>query len=228
MGNCYSENTKIIQDKTEKKVRTDKFNNPPKRNTKTKSFLNDIKISVIGGKNVGKSKIYGQISGTKLQKGTQYCTGSDARSFQVTEELQVLAIFWHTSGQETLYSHTGEVIKSSNIVFVVYSIDDYKSFEDVETTYANIIDKYCKEGVSVVLVGNKQDLRPLHPDSEEMTFYVSHKEGKSLAEKHNWKFIEISVEQDNDLQEIFKNILSGFCTEMNKTQELQTINCHKW
>ncbi len=73
---------------------------------------------------------------------------------------------WDTAGQErfktitnTYYKSTFKFYLDSNAVFVVYDITSKESFESVENYWLNEVENYADPGTTLVLVGNKSDLK---------------------------------------------------------------------
>lgn len=86
---------------------------------------------------------------------------------------------------------------------IVFDITDRESFEHVRNWMADI-DKFAKEGVLRILVGNKCDL--------ENSRQVRKEEGNEIANKYGIKYIETSAKETTNIEDLFistaKNLLS--------------------
>lgn len=91
---------------------------------------------------------------------------------------------------------------------VVYDVTDRDSFEHVKNWMADV-DKFAKEGVLRVLVGNKCDL-----DHKRQ---VSYDNGKELAEKYGIKFMETSAKDTVNIDELFLSTTKIFMEKQANT-----------
>ena len=87
---------------------------------------------------------------------------------------------------------------------MVYDITDRGSFEHVKNWMADV-DKFAKEGVLRILVGNKCDL-----DSKRQ---VSFENGKELADKYGIKFLETSAKETVNIDELFVSTTKIFMSK---------------
>ena len=87
---------------------------------------------------------------------------------------------------------------------MVYDITDRDSFEHVKNWMADV-DKFAKEGVLRILVGNKCDL-----DSKRL---VSFDNGKELADKYGIKFLETSAKETVNIDELFVSTTKIFMSK---------------
>lgn len=92
---------------------------------------------------------------------------------------------------------------------IVYDITDRDSFEHVKNWMADV-DKFAKEGVLRILVGNKCDL--------EHKRQVSIDNGKELADKYGIKFLETSAKETVNIEELFVSTTRIFLSkQVNST-----------
>jgi len=80
----------------------------------------------------------------------------------------------------------------------------------------NDIDKFAKEGVLKILVGNKSDLK----DQRAVTF----ENGKELADHYNIPFFETSAKSSENIENLFVEATKAF---INKQISLGNINYGK-
>ena len=88
---------------------------------------------------------------------------------------------WDTAGEERFRTITTSYYKGAHAILIVFDITEKDSFDHVKNWVADI-DKFAKQGVLRILVGNKCDL--------EKQRNVSKEEANELAEKLGIKYIE--------------------------------------
>lgn len=94
-------------------------------------------------------------------------------------------------------------INSGDGFIIVYSINNRKSFENVDTYINKIIEYYSlhHEDLPIVLIGNKND--------KEFERQVNYEEGFSKANDWNCSFFEISALEDKNLLNIFHELVNA-------------------
>ena len=114
---------------------------------------------------------------------------------------------WDTAGQEAFRSITRTYYKNSTCAFIVYDITDKKSFDKV-ITWLNEVKDMCYKDILICLIGNKCDL--------EGKRVISFEDGKSLADQNNLLFYETSALNDENIGDIFEEILQNIYNERRK------------
>ena len=118
---------------------------------------------------------------------------------------QITIIFqWDTAGQERFRTITTSYYKGAQGIILVYDITDAESFENVKN-WMTEIDRFAKEGVLRVLVGNKCDLE----DKRQ----VPTNKGKELADNFGITFIETSAKDTVNIEELFINTTKIFLSK---------------
>ena len=77
---------------------------------------------------------------------------------QKTIKLQI----WDTAGQERFRTISSTYYRGAHGIIVVYDVTNRMSFDNV-TRWLTEIDKYARENVNKLLVGNKSDLAENEP-----------------------------------------------------------------
>ena len=108
---------------------------------------------------------------------------------------------WDTAGEERFRTITTSYYKGAQAIVVVYDITDKESFEHVKNWMADV-DKFAKEGVLRILVGNKCDL--------EHQRVVSKENGKDLADKYGIQFMETSAKETINVDLLFENAAKSY------------------
>ncbi len=110
---------------------------------------------------------------------------------------------WDTAGQERFRTITTSYYKGAHAILICFDITDRESFEHIRNWMADI-DKFAKEGVLRILVGNKCDL--------EHARQIRKEEGNEIANKYGIKYIETSAKDTINIEDLFistaKHLLS--------------------
>ncbi len=101
---------------------------------------------------------------------------------------------WDTAGEERFRTITTSYYKGAHAILIVFDITEKDSFEHVKNWVADI-DKFAKQGVLRILVGNKCDL--------EKQRIISKEEANELAEKLGIKYIETSAKDTINIETLF-------------------------
>ena len=101
---------------------------------------------------------------------------------------------WDTAGHEKFRTITTSYYKSAHAIIVLYDITDKNSFSHIKNWMIDI-DKFAKQGVLKVLVGNKTDLEDQRKIIKE--------EGESLAKKYGINFFEVSAKDNINIDQLF-------------------------
>src|SRR3990167_943385 len=160
------------------------------------------KMAVLGGGGVGKSCLVIQF--TQHQFCDEYDpTIEDSYRKQIFLNKQpVLLDILDCATEEEFPSFRYQLISSSQVLLLAFSITDRLSFEELERHYLPqhvLRNKYGKEqnkDFLIFLVGNKCDL--------EHHRVVNPMEGQSLAAKHGWKYFETSAKMSVNVDETFQ------------------------
>jgi len=91
---------------------------------------------------------------------------------------------------------------------VVYDVTDKASFDHVKT-WMNDIDKFAKEGVFRILVGNKCDLENLRQVPKE--------KGQQLANSYGIPFFETSAKANKNIEQLFLDSATAFIDKQIKS-----------
>jgi Ras-related protein Rab-1A len=102
---------------------------------------------------------------------------------QKTIKLQI----WDTAGQERFRTISSTYYRGAHGIIVVYDVTNRTSFDNVQR-WLTEIDKYARENVNKLLVGNKADIA-----DDVHNRQVSQEDGKAFAEKVDVPFLETSA-----------------------------------
>ena len=177
-----------------------------KRNlTECEQYDKSLKVIVLGDSSVGKSSLINKIKNNKFQE-LPSTLSIEYHSYITSVNNYTLRMqLWDTAGQEKFNAIISNYYKGTDVGIFLYSIDNEKSFNNVEIWFKNL--KENNENTLNILIGNKRDI-----ENEEGGRVVTYERAEKFAEDNKfYAFREISCkskepdELDNIL-EIFDEI----------------------
>lgn len=158
-----------------------------------------FKILLIGDSAVGKSSLLLRFAEDIFTDSFLPTIGVDfkIRTIQAAGS-KVKLQMWDTAGQERFKSILTSYYKGTHGVLLVYDITDRRSFVDVQN-WVNDVEKYGREDVVKILIGNKKDMQ----EKRE----VSYEEGKRFADGLGMKYIETSAKDGLNIEESFVSLV---------------------
>jgi len=166
-----------------------------------------LKVTVVGDTSVGKTSLLISYT-TNTFPGEHVPTVFDNYSANAIVDGEPINLgLWDTAGSNEYDELRPLSYPGTDAFIVCYSIIDMTSLVSVEKRWWPEIKANC-EGVPIILVGTKNDLRT-KPDilerlKAEGAKPVSHDDGKRVADLVNaYKYIECSALTQENLQEVF-------------------------
>jgi small GTP-binding protein len=170
----------------------------------------------VGDSGVGKSNLLSRFTRNDFSLESKTTIGVEfATKSVLVEEKVVKAQVWDTAGQERFRTLTSAYYRGAAGAMLVYDITKYLTFENIEQ-WLNEFQNHVERNTTIMLVGNKSDLRHLRA--------VSHDEAKNLAEKHEMYFIETSALDSSNVESAFQRILE----EVYKKHAMTSIETVQW
>ena len=170
----------------------------------------EIKVILLGDTGVGKTSIINRYINNKFDPDNDNTLSS---SFSTKEIIKNDVLYrlnlWDTIGQEKYNAITNILIKGSNIVILVYSVDSFSSFENIDFWYNSVKDILQEDKYILAIVGNKSDL------IKEDEAVVSEEEARNYAKGKNAFFKLISAKEDQDGIKSLLDILLGELLRLN-------------
>mmetsp|Transcript_19317 Transcript_19317/g.25021 ORF Transcript_19317/g.25021 Transcript_19317/m.25021 type:complete len:208 (+) Transcript_19317:101-724(+) len=166
-----------------------------------------IKVILIGDSGVGKSNMVGRfirdefLPDTKSTIGVEFAT----KTLEMIDGSYVKAQIWDTAGQERYRSVTSSYYRGALGAMIVYDVTDIESFRNI-SMWVRDLKVNCEEDCLVMLVGNKSDLS----DNRAVTL----REGRSVARKEGFAFIETSAKLSTGIDTAFERILEEIYKRM--------------
>ena len=180
----------------------------------------EIKTILVGMTGTGKTNLINAMTGQKFSINEMTTVASSFLEKKITmKNKEYLLAIWDTAGQEKYRALTKIFVKDSKIVIFVYSIDNKKSFEEID---------YWTETVKTILgdkpvfglAGNKIDLFQKEQVTEE--------EGKSKAEEIGAIFKLTTAKTKAGINEFIEKLVEEYAKKEgdifddNKSQKLKS------
>ena len=175
-----------------------------------KSVENTLNLLLLGSQAVGKTSFAQRLFSNQFKEETLSTLGIDIESTVAELYGALIKIeLWDTVGQERLRSLPQKYYSKGDGFFLLYDVNDKKSFEDVVGWIKDIrkargrtdeqdLEKKLDDEV-LVLIGNKID--------QIGKRQVTKEEAIELANKYNVKYYETSCKQGINLYEILCDII---------------------
>ena len=147
--------------------------------------LNDdlmMKIIIVGDSGVGKTNLLERFVKDKFTGNMVNTVGVDfiGKTVQIQDKIVKLQ-FWDTAGQEKYRSISSAYYKSADGVIIVYDTTNRESYQNIDI-WLEEIQKYSKEGLIHLLIGNKTDLAEQREVTTEEAIDFSDGRGLFLME----------------------------------------------
>lgn len=167
---------------------------------KTYNYL--FKLLVIGDSCTGKTDLIRRLQGEEQYYSNNFMptVGIDFQIKTIELNGEVVKVqIWDTAGQERFKSISRAYYRGACGIIIVYDVTNLDTFRNV-FDWLRDINNYAPEGVSKLLLGNKAD--------QTAKRVVSTEEGKKLADELNIPFVEISENDNTNVQQAFLTIAS--------------------
>ena len=184
-----------------------------------------FKLLAIGDSNSGKSALLLKYTDTKLNESFVPTIGVDfvikiflnnqkyflqkIKNIEIQGKSVKLQI-WDTAGEERFKNIISSYYRGASGILLLYNITDRESFESLNSWLIDI-EKNTKKDVCKILVGTNCDLE----DERKVTY----QEGKEFATSNEMRFIEVSVENNINVNEAFDILLEDIMNKISNKKE---------
>ena len=168
----------------------------------------EVKMILLGESGVGKTAIikrylYDQFNKEKSPSESMHYMEKDL----VINKKKIKLNVWDTIGQEKYRSLSKLFLNETQIVILVYSIDDSKSFKELDY-WSDLYKEQLGDEILLGIVGNKIDLF--------MNQEVSENQGKEYAEQHNGIFAQLSAKENRvGIEEYILKLVTEYLKKKN-------------
>ena len=176
--------------------------------------MNSIKrikfnVSLLGETQVGKTSMITVKSGLQFNENQLATVGIDNFTDKATFDTKEYKFkIFDTAGQERYNSISAQTIKVADGFILVFSVDDKATLEKIRYWIKSIEDNVNIKEKSLILVGNKIDMkRQITPD-----------EGSNFAKEYNLKYFETSAKTGVGINECFNEIYKDIYDKNKKLE----------
>ena len=156
---------------------------------------------------LGKDKLFPQPQNSIPTIAAEFAT----KIIQIKEGGYIKAQIWDTAGQERYKSITYHHYRKSAGGLIVYDITKRSSFENISVWLKDLRQLADKECI-IALIGNKLDIVQNNEKKREVT----KEEAQSFAYLNHLLFYETSAYNDENINDIFEEILQNIYNERRK------------
>ena len=169
-----------------------------------------FKIVLLGDSGVGKSSLLGRYMDEGFSPNKPCTINADfkVKSMTIDESSSAQITIWDTCGQERYRSMTGRYFKGAHGIILVYDVADKRSFGDLDIWLEEIKKNTIKEDLSIILVGNKIDLKFRNIKTED---------AKNFADKNNLLYCETSCKEGLNVNNAFEMITKDIINKQNNS-----------
>ena len=176
-----------------------------------------FKLILLGDSGVGKSSLL-----TRYMDGefilNQPCTiNADFKIKSITvDELSSAQItIWDTCGQERYRAITRGYFKDAHGILLIFDVADKRSFSDLDIWLEEIKKNTVKEDISIILIGNKIDLKYRTINTEA---------AKNFSKNNGLMYCETSCKEGKNIEMAFEMITKDIINKQNKNIFADKIN----
>ena len=134
--------------------------------------------------------------------------GVDFKTKQIELDDRLIKMqIWDTAGHEKFRTITTSYYKSAHAIIILYDITQKASFDHIRN-WITEIDKFGKQGVLKVIVGNKLDM--------ENNRKITKEAAENLALKYGIKLWEVSAKDNTNIEEMFLDTIKTLLEKNSK------------
>jgi len=187
-----------------------------KQGGEEKDYDASQQIFLVGHPGVGKTSLLYKFTDDKFPVDEEFNV-AEPRTTTLSDigaaKKKVRVTIVDTAGQEKFRTITSSFYGNSEGILVVYDVTSKESFEQLESWFTEV-DRYAKEEVLTILIGNKVDL--LQGDAK-VERAVKKEDAEALAEQRGITYLETSAKSGEGVSECFKELTSQILSHTNET-----------
>ena len=160
-----------------------------------------IPIMLLGDYSTEKTSILLKLTGNEINDSQLTTVGKESYILPINLHGYDLKIkLWDTAGQERYKSMSVQVLKNSDGIVLVYSVNDRYTFNSIDQWLLKLNETSDLSEKCIIIIGNKVY-------ENERSREVSYEEGKKYAENKGYNFYEVSSKTGENIKEAFNDII---------------------
>ena len=166
-----------------------------------------FKILLIGDSGVGKTSVILRYTKNVFHEEFLNSIGVDFKSKDLNiDGRKVKLQIWDTAGQERFRTITTSYYRGAHAIAIVFDLTKRQTYEHVKK-WMNDINKFAKENVLKLIIGNKSDLIN--------EIQVSYEEVRALASQMKATYFSVSAKKNENINEFFEAATKIFLIKNN-------------
>jgi len=167
-----------------------------------------FKIILLGDSGVGKSSLLSRYMEGEFIINSPCTINADfkIKSMIINEYSSAEITIWDTCGQERYRSITRGYFKDAHGILLIYDVADKRSYSDLDIWLEEIKKNTIKEDISIILIGNKTDLKYRN---------ISTEEAENFAKNNNLMYCETSCKEGRNVEKVFEMITKDIIKKQN-------------
>lgn len=137
-------------------------------------------------------------------------------SYQLTDGSVINMHINDTCGQERFNSICERYYKKADGVLLVFDISNHKTFDKIKNYYSKMIRENCKEGIPIILLANKTDLK----DQRQVTV----EEAINLSISEEYVYRETSCVKNENVADAFETIVEMWNIDKEKITPSRSLS----
>lgn len=133
------------------------------------------------------------------------------------EKVKICVQYWDIFADENFETMCSLFYKSASCIFLIFSVNDKKSFDNLTSKWMNNINNFVSEDALLILVGNKADLaenREVTPEEAEQFIYNNNFDN----------YFEVSANNNSQIDELIKYTIFNLFDMFNESQRVLVEN----
>ena len=170
-----------------------------------------FKIVLLGDSGVGKTSLLSRYMDEGFIANRPCTLNVDFKTKSITIDPFSIAkiTIWDTCGQERYRSITGKYFKGAHGILLMFDVCDKRSFADLDIWLEEIKKNTIKEDISIVLVGNKIDLKFRNIKADD---------AETFAKNNNLMYCETSSKDGFNVEKAFDMITKDIINKQNNNK----------
>ena len=182
------------------------------KSTDSKTFYK-LKLILIGDSGVGKTSLLSRYMDEPFTANKPCTINADFRikSLKIDPLTTAQITIWDTCGQEKYRAMTKQYFKDAHGIILMFDVCDKRSFSDLNIWLEEIKKNTPKDDVSIVLCGNKIDLKYRN---------ISFEDANNFAQNNGLLYNETSSKDGINVEVAFENVTKDIIEKMGKKNRL--------
>jgi len=171
---------------------------------------NIVKITLLGDGAVGKTSLRKTYLGEGFKNGYNMTLGADFAVKKISlNNTEYTSQIWDLAGQQRFSAVREVYYRGTTGALLVFDISRRSSFENIPSWIAELVTCNSNRVISIVLIGNKSDLRPYTDDCVQREQAEEYARALSLWAGFSVPYIETCALTGENVEEAFTALLNS-------------------